>query len=214
MTGIRARTLEDSLRAAGYELVDKNDEDDAVTDDLPGEVRRAFVDVYRRLGGVLDLDDIAAGDWDFNLAGGLKIELDEFLHFNRYRATTLKVPWAENVAWSADYELYCTSFEYKCLQGTLPGMWATKSSEGMFGASDPIGVLGELGSSRWKQRALYDAVKDAFACHRNLAVARISVTDTINGKRVDRELKKGRPLDPDGLRSLVEARTVTGAQRG
>lgn len=152
------------------------------------------------MGGILDLEDFAAGEWDYNLTGDLKIELDEFLHFNRYRGMTLQAPWAEKVVWSADYEMFCATFEYKCLRGRLEGMWATKSSERMFGPSDPIGILGELGSSRWKQRALYDAVRDAFTCHQNLAVARISVADTIHGKSADRELKNGRLLNPDGLR--------------
>jgi hypothetical protein len=214
MTGIRARTLEASLRAADYEIVGKNGDDAAVTDDLPREARDDLVRLYRSLGGVLDLEDFASGDWDFDLADGLKIELDEFLHFNRYRATTLAMPWAETLAWSADYEAYCQTFEYKCLRIRLEGTWASKSSDCMFGGSDPIGVLGNLGSSRWKQRALYDAVKDAFASHRNLAVARISVIDNINGKSIDRELKKGRLLDPDGLRSLIAARTASGSERG
>lgn len=213
MTGKRARTLEASLQAAGYEFVDKSDEDAAVTYDLPAEVRTTIVELYRSMGGILDLEDFSAGDWDFNLTGGLKIEFDEYLHFNRYRGTTLPVPWAENVPWSADYEIFCETFEYKCLRGRLEGMWANKSSERMFGPSDPIGVLGDLGSSRWKQRALYDAVRDAYACHRNLALARISVTDTIYGRSVDRELKKGKPLNPDGLRALIDARTVIGAER-
>lgn len=71
-----------------------------------------------------------------------------------------------------------------------------------------MGVIGELGPSRWKQRALYGAVKDAYACHRNVSLARISVPDTINGVSVQRELKKGRLLDPKGLRTLLEGRTV------
>lgn len=213
MTGKRARTLEASLQAAGYRFVDKSDEEAAVTQDLPPEVRTALVGLYRNMGGILDLEDFAAGEWDFNLVGGLKIELDEFLHFNRYRGMTLSVPWAERVEWSTDYEIFCETFEYKCLQSRLEGMWANQSSERMFGPSDPIGVLGEMGSSRWKQRALYDAVRDAVACHKNLAVARISVADRIDGKSVDRELKNGRALDPDGLRAMIDARTVMGAKR-
>lgn len=113
------------------------------------------------------------------------------------------MPWEQKIGWTQDYAGYCEAFEYKCLPGRLEGMWANKSSEEMFGPSDPIRVLGELGSSRWKQRALSDAVRDAYACHRNLAVARISVTDTIHGKRIDRDLKKGWPLDPDELRKLM-----------
>lgn len=211
MTGIRARTLRSSLIAAGYELTDKNDEDAAITDDLPHAVRQNLLSLYRHLGGVLDLSDFAAGEWDFDLAGGFKIELDEYLHFNRYRAESCLGPWVQDVPWREAYRDYCEQYEYKCFQGRLPGMWANKSSDCMFGGSDPIGVISELGPSRWKQRALYDTIKDAYACHRNLSVARISVTDTINGVSVQRELKKGRVLDPEGLRTLLDARTVTGS---
>lgn len=211
MTGIRASTLRTSLLAAGYELTDRNDDDAAITDDLPSAVRQDLVGLYRHLGGVLDLSDFAAGEWDFNLAGGFKIELDEYMHFNRYRAEACSGPWAQDVPWRGAYREYSEQYEYKCLQIRLPGSWANKSSDSMFGGSDPLGVMGELGPSRWKQRALYDAVKDAYACHRNLSVARISVTDTINGISVQRELKKGRLLDPEGLRTLLDARTVTGS---
>jgi hypothetical protein len=209
MTGIRARTLRASLLAAGYELTDKNDDDTAITDDLPHEVRQGLVRLYQHLGGVLDLRDFAVGEWDFNLAGGFKIELDEYMHFNRYRAESCIGPWAQDVPWLGPYRDYSEQYEYKCFQIRLPGAWANKSSDYMFGGSDPLGVIGELGPSRWKQRALYDAVKDAYACHQNVSLARISVIDTINGISVQRELKKGRLLDPTGLRTLLEARTVS-----
>ncbi|KRF04340.1 hypothetical protein ASH00_14650 [Arthrobacter sp. Soil782] len=176
-------------------------------------MRDALTRLYEHLGGVLDVQDFAAGDWDFNLVDGLKIELDEFLHFNRYRSATLKLPWAETLPWSADYDEYCERFEYKSQRIRLEGMWASKNSDCMFGGSDPIGMLGPLGPSRWKQRALYDAVKDAYARHKNLALARISVADQIDGKSVDRELKRGRLLNREGLRKLVSARTVYGMER-
>lgn len=53
---------EASLRAAGYQFVDKNDEDAAATNGLPAEVRKDIAKLYRNLGGMLDLDDFAAGD--------------------------------------------------------------------------------------------------------------------------------------------------------
>lgn len=158
---------------------------------------------------MLDLRDFAAGEWDFNLAGGLKIELDEYMHFNRYRAESCFGPWAQDVPWREPYRDYSEQYEYKCFQIRLPGAWANKSSDCMFGGSDPIGVIGELGPSRWKQRALYDAVKDAYACYQHVSLARISVIDTINGISAQRELSKGRLLDPTGLRTLLEARTAS-----
>ena len=44
--------------------------------------------VYRELGGVLDKFPARLGQWDINV-DGIAVELDEELHFNRYRTLTL-----------------------------------------------------------------------------------------------------------------------------
>lgn len=45
--------------------------------------------VYLRLGGKLDKFPVRVGNWDIEI-NNLAIELDEELHFNRYRKITLK----------------------------------------------------------------------------------------------------------------------------
>ena len=152
MTGIRARTLNASLVAAGYDIADAKKEGPS-TSDLPPAVQDEMMRVYRGLSGVLDDEDLSAGDWDFVCVDGLRIELDEFLHFNRYRAATMMVPWARRLPWADGYVDYCCG----TLSGSVfkrAGAWATRRADAMFGGSDPRGVVGELGSSRWKQRAL------------------------------------------------------------
>lgn len=115
-----ARTLKASLVVAGYLLVDKNDDDAAITDDLPCDVRQDLVRLYKHLGGVLDLRDFAAGEWDFNLAGGFKIELDEYMHFNRHRAESCSGPWAPDVPWRCTTVITPSSTNTSAFRSVFP----------------------------------------------------------------------------------------------
>src|SRR6516162_3562463 len=47
--------------------------------------------VYRKLGGVLPCPQLNLRAWDIEF-DGRAVELDEYLHFNRYRALTLEAP--------------------------------------------------------------------------------------------------------------------------
>jgi hypothetical protein len=79
----------------------------------------------------------------------------------------------------------------------------------MFGGSDAPGVFGDRGSSRWKQRALYDAVRDAYAWSTPGAnLARISIHDEIGGLSVNWATSHGLLLDPLELREFIESRTA------
>jgi hypothetical protein len=53
--------------------------------------------LYRRLGGLLATPTWRPGGWDLVFGGSLVVELDEELHFNRYRALTLNSSWAKGV---------------------------------------------------------------------------------------------------------------------
>lgn len=80
----------------------------------------------------------------------------------------------------------------------------------MFGEAAPPRVFEKSGSPRWKQRALYDAVKDAYAVHeRGISLARVSLHDEIGGLGVHQALKpRGSGLDPVALRDFLAARTI------
>ena len=67
------------------------------------------------------------------------------------------------------------------------------------------------GSSRWKQRALYDAMKDAaaYAADSDYPLARLSVHDTVNGVRLGSVLQGKANADPDALIALVRERLHT-----
>lgn len=113
------------------------------------------------------------------------VELDEQLHFNRYRAITLgafaytSLPRFPVLA----YQQFCETKESACLKsGSGQGRWLNNSTEGHFGPSGPRGDLSGSGSSRWKQRALYDFMKDVTQLGgQGPMLARIAIWDTLPG---------------------------------
>lgn len=54
--------------------------------------------LYRSLGGAQERPDLRSGLWDLVFAGPFLVELDEELHFNRYRAATLAASSWERVS--------------------------------------------------------------------------------------------------------------------
>lgn len=78
------------------------------------------------------------GAWDLAFTGGLVVEFDEELHFNRYRAQTLLAFRASALPWQADYLDYCTRFEQQCLiAGRWGRRWTTRPCEAIFGPPVP-----------------------------------------------------------------------------
>lgn len=177
--------------------------DNATTSELPGAAVEPLMGLWRQFGGA-GAGVLRAGKWDF-AAEGLLIELDEQEHFNRYRSMALDLPGADRMPWAADYGPYCRDMEGKCR--THGGYWSTPSADRMMGGSDAPGVHGVLGPSRWKQRALYDALRDVWAVATGHTLARLSIYDTVAGTSLDAVLKGRQTLDPDALRGLIEDRT-------
>ena len=60
------------------------------------------------------LEDLA-GAWDLSM-GGVLIELDEELYFNRYRKITFERPWTASLPWAPAYLQTCESREAECLR--------------------------------------------------------------------------------------------------
>lgn len=133
--------------------------------------------IYRRLGGVAAAARVVPGGWDI-ATDPFVIELDEQRHFNRFRRTTLdSAVYGSNPIFDTDdYRRFCDDHEAECLRSAkYGGYWATPVSEREFGGSGPPGVIDGVGPSRWRQRAFYDFVKDAWALASRLPMLRIAV---------------------------------------
>ncbi|MFT4164673.1 MAG: hypothetical protein QM650_05480 [Microlunatus sp.] len=150
---------------------------------LPDGVRAGVLELYRMLGGVQDEPRLTPGSWDLAYTDGLLIELDEDLHFTRYRGVALDTSWAADLPWTDVYREYVVTGERRA--GTGGRRWTSPSAERLFGPADPDGVFGEHGAPRWKQRALYDAMKDAAAASGVVRLARLSIYDRVAGVRLN-----------------------------
>jgi hypothetical protein len=165
-------------------------------------------ELYETLGGKLEAPAIAPGGWDLSFDGGLVVELDEELHFNRYRGLTLAPSWTASLPWRERYLAYAVDFEAQCLRaGRWGSRWTSKSSERMMGNGDAPGALANGGAPRWKQRALYDAVKDVAANAGQVRLARLSVHDDVGEVRLGLALEGRANLDLVMLSSLIQSRT-------
>lgn len=208
-TGARAQALQKLLNRAG--LVSAASVPVAPRlDDLPDETQAEVVGLYRALGGTEPVRPPRPGAWDLAFESGLVVELDEELHFNRYRAMTLESPWSADLPWSEDYQGFCRHYETKCLAaGKWGKRWTTPACESMFGPPGDTGELEGPGAPRWKQRALYDAMKDLTALSSGtVRLARLSVWDTIGDVRLGDTLSVSAPVDLNTLRELVDTRTA------
>ena len=178
---------------------------------LAADLATQVMVLYRRLEGRGESPKLRPGGWDLAFDSNLLVELDEELHFNRYRLMTLDPGWAESLPWRNDYIGYCDDREVDCLSaGTWGQRWSNSSCEAMFGPADPPGILRSRGAPRWKQRALYDAVKDAFALSSTeMRLARLAVYDRVGGIEIGAVLDGQATLDTDALMALLQHRTVT-----
>lgn len=142
-----------------------------------------IAEMYAMLGGKQDKVPFNTGKYDIDLENFI-IEFDEENHFNRYRLETLSSSIYKD--WKnfkvTDYQLYCTKFEDKCR--TYGKFWHTEASDKQYGMSSPNGVLQGTGSSRWKQRAFYDFVKDVYSIVVNIPIIRISIYDMYHTQTV------------------------------
>jgi hypothetical protein len=177
---------------------------------LRDDLRSDVLDLYRALGGRQDEPFFRPGAWALAYEGGILVELDEELHFNRYRAATLQRTWSPALPWQATYLGYCRDGEARCLGAAKWGSrWTSPPSERLLGSADEPGTFGDHGAPRWKQRALYDTVKDAFAVGEPIIrLVRLSVHDELGVHDLDWHLNRREPIEPDSLHDLIETRTL------
>ena len=203
------RALHGSLAQLGFKAV--SGPDSPRLSSLPKSSAQ-LLELYAELGGVQAAPVLRPGGWDLAY-DGLIVELDEQLHFNRYRAVTLQAPLLE-APWDASYRRFSITGESRCrLDSTkLAGKWSTPGSKAQFGDPSPPGVLEGPGAPRWKQRAIYDAMKDAAAAEGIVVLARISIYDGLGDATVDQVLEPGHPatIDLDALSALISDRTFCG----
>ncbi len=171
------------LQSAGHEVADKGIlEPTPRLEDLCAESRAEVHRLYRALGGQIENPVLRPGAWDIRVDGVL-VELDEELHFNRYRLLTLQsVSYQRLPQFPVDaYQVLCREHETECLaNGRSQRRWMNDSTERHFGTSSPRGDLSGNGSSRWRQRALYDFMKDVSVLRSEApALARISIWEPL-----------------------------------
>jgi hypothetical protein len=179
-------------------------------DAMPPEAAEHVLDLYRALGGSAEEFVIfRPGVWDIVLADGLIVELDEEQHFNRYRRAALEPAGAQALPWSGDYRRYSDEHETAALRkASRGGYWASPSTERMFGPADAPGVFGDSGAPRWKQRALYDAMRDAAAAAGEVRLSRVAVWDAVGDTTLARVLDGRSDVEHDALAELIARRTV------
>jgi hypothetical protein len=207
-TGKRAVALEALLVRAGYKVAHARPSAPRAGDFSPENLQRVDA-IYRALGGTAADARFRPGPWDLAFDGGLVVELDEELHFNRYRRSTFEQAWTSLTPWREDYLMFTLDCEPACLAaGQWGKRWTNTSCERLFGAADPPGTFVPVGAPRWKQRALYDAMKDIWTLgDRHLQLARLATVDVMGGTRLADALEGRAMLDLDALRELLVRRT-------
>lgn len=175
-------------------------------EDLPQDRAEDLRELFARWGGDLSMfTRLRPGGWDLAFEGGLVVELDEQQHFNRYRKDTLTWSWAATLPWVEPYSVYCQEFEYECLRfGKGQGRWTNPSSERFFGMGREPGDFEGVGSPRWRQRAFYDAVRDAVP---SSGLARLAVHDQLGEETVETVLRSHDLSVAGDLLNILRARS-------
>lgn len=157
---------------------------------LNSKYKESIIRIYKILGGQQDEPPTRFGPWDVS-SSKIILELDEERHFNRYRELTLNsIFYQEHKYFSSiDYIDYCQNKEKDCLRAASWGKnWKNDSTEKLFLKSNLEGDLSEGGSSRWRQRAFYDFIKDVSSQLISVPVIRISIYDIFENKSVNQLL--------------------------
>ena len=178
------RTIRKSFEIQRYEKLSSAD---ILNSNYSNEIK----DIYSVFKGQLHIPPTKFGSWDIATSKFI-IELDEERHFNRYRSITLNSPfYLKHQNFSvADYQTYCSIYENACLKAASWGKnWKNDSTEKQFCKSNTYGLLTGNGSSRWKQRAYYDFLRDISGKIMELPIIRLSIYDTYKNISVEKILK-------------------------
>ena len=148
---------------------------------LGADMKKEVDRVYSDLGGLLPETPFRFAKYDVDLEDFI-IELDEQEHFNRFRLKTLKSSIYKqfNNFNVVEYQSFCRKYESHCRRHG--GFWENASTKKQFSQSE---IDGQQGETRWKQRAFYDFVKDAYSITANVPIIRISIYETVNGYTIN-----------------------------
>jgi hypothetical protein len=205
--GRRAERRARLLREEGLAVVDRRTGARPTSATVTDDAVSMILDCYRALGGQMSSPTLAPGPWDLRVEHGL-VELDEERHFNRWREITL-----ESTAYDllgtfprGLYRVLCGERETECLRAASDrGSWTNPGSERQFGPAGPNGVLTGAGSPRWRQRALYDFMKDLSWFGDFPPVARISIWEELPGcSMLINDAVSRQSIDPNVRSSLVQ----------
>ena len=171
---------------------------------LSSEFYSEVESMYKELGGILGEPPLTFGSWDISTPEFI-LELDEENHFNRYRLQTLNSSIYQMINGFRldEYMRFCTLYESSCRKHG--GFWKNNSSEMLFVKSDDNGCLDGAGSSRWRQRAFYDFLRDVTGLIKEIPVIRLSIYQTFKCKKVQDIIEsKDKAMILDLVRTTVD----------
>ena len=171
---------------------------------LSPELYSEVKSMYKELGGTQEDPPLTFGPWDISTPEFI-IELDEENHFNRYRFQTLNSNIYQSIKGFPleAYKQFCTQYESRCRK--FGGYWKSDSSENLFMKSNDNGYLNGAGSSRWKQRAFYDFLRDITGVISGIPVIRLSIYQTFKDKEVQDIIEfKDKTMILDLVRTTID----------
>ncbi len=179
--GRREKALKSILEQGGANVTDNDLPRPSINDFLRSGIEDEINNVYKALGGILEIFPVRLKKWDMEV-NGVAVELDEERHFNRYRQITLRsMAYNDIRSFPLDtYKNYCKLYEKDCIRtASFSGYWTNNSCENQFGCASKPGILDGSGSPRWKQRAFYDYLRDITPLVSGVRVARVSIWDDL-----------------------------------
>ena len=171
---------------------------------LSPELYSEVKSMYKELGGTQEEPPLTFGPWDISTPEFI-IELDEENHFNRYRSHTLNSNIYQSIKGFPleAYKQFCKQYESRCRK--FGGYWKSDSSENLFMKSNDNGCLNGAGSSRWKQRAFYDFLRDITGVISGIPVIRLSIYQTFKDKEVQDIIEsKDKTMILDLVRTTID----------
>ncbi len=143
-------------------------------------------EIYQHLGGENPTPPCFPPAWHIELEGNLAIQLDEQLHFNKYRSITLRSGIYQDAPpfTLIKYQNYCRKQANECLKSGLAGAkWTSAETEKQFGKAEAPGDLTGNGSPAWKMRAFGDFLQDLTPKLLPIRLIRLSIYDEIMVER-------------------------------